>query len=190
MNVYNLIEYSDNYSDCTGSLYQFKRQEPLDDNANLTIAGSSSFNYKPTLLGDATPEGGNAVSKNAKIVVPLKYISSFFRSLEIPLINSKNLIISNVAGDSTFKITKTELYVAVVTLNTEDNNKLLDGEFKRKVYWNEYKSKIEDVEQTANNTVFKRSLLDAKIPGVYRLFIFAFSDPALRIVIGNIFFHH
>ena len=75
------------------------------------------------------------------------------------------------------------MYVPVVTLNTEDNNKLnklLDTEFKRKVYWNEYKSKIEDVTQAANNTVFKRSLLDAKIPGVNRLFVAAFPDPALR----------
>ena len=45
MNMYNLIEYSDNYSDCTASLYQFKRQEPLDNNADLTIV-SSSFDYK------------------------------------------------------------------------------------------------------------------------------------------------
>ena len=159
MNMYNLIKYSGNYSDFTASLYQFKRQEPLDNNADLTIA-STSFDYKSKLLGDATAEDGNAVWKNAKIIVPLKYISSFFRSLELPLINtrlyielnySKNSVISNVAGDSTFKITKTELYVPLVTLNTEDNNKLnqlLDTEFKRKVYWNEYKSKIETITST------------------------------------------
>ena len=52
---------------------------------------------------------------------------------------------SDNAGASTFKITKTELYVLIITLKTEDNNKLnqlLDTEFKRTVYWNEYKSKI------------------------------------------------
>ena len=186
--MYNLIEYSDNHSDSTGSLYQFKRQEPLDNNANLTISGSSSFNYKLKLLGDATVEDGNAVWKNAKIIVPLKYISSFIRSLEIPLINtklyielnySKDSIISNVAGDSKFKITKTELYVPVVTLNTEDNdklNKLLDGEFKRKVYWNEYKLKIESITQAHNDNNFKRSLLDSKIPFVNKLFVIGFND--------------
>ena len=128
--------------------------------------------------------------ENAKIIVPFKYISSFFRSLEILLINtklyielnySKNSIISSLAGNSTFKITKTELYIPVVTLNTEDNNKLnqlLDT--KRKVFWNEYKIKIQDVTQTTNNTVFKRSLSDAKIPGVNRLVVAAFPDPALR----------
>ena len=174
----NLIEYSDNYSDSTASLYQFKIQEPLDNNADLAIEGSSSFKYKSNLLGNASGEGRTAVWKNVKIIVPLKYISSFFRSLEIPLINtklyielnySKNSIISNVEGDSTFKITKTELHVPVVTLNTEDNNKLnklLDGEFKRKVYWNGYRSKIETVTQAHNDNSFKRSLLDDKIPGV------------------------
>ena len=89
MNMYNLIEYSDNYSDSTASLYQFKRQEPLDNNADLTIAGSPSFKYKSNLLGNAIVENNNAVWKNAKIIVPLKYISSFFRSLEMPLINTK-----------------------------------------------------------------------------------------------------
>ena len=84
--MYNLIEYSDNYSDSTASLYQFKRQETLDNNRfNISI---SSFDYKSKLFGDTTPEGGNAVWKNANIIVALKYISSFIRSLEIPLIQN------------------------------------------------------------------------------------------------------
>ena len=82
------------------------------------------------------------------MIVPLEYISSFFRSLELPLINTKlyiqlnytkNSVISDNAGASAFKITKTELHVPVVTLKTEDNNKLnqlLDTEFNRTVYWN------------------------------------------------------
>ena len=77
MYISNLIEYSDNYSDYIASLYQFKRQEPLENNTNLTINGSSSFKYKSGLLGNAAREGGHAVWKNAKIIVPLKYISSF-----------------------------------------------------------------------------------------------------------------
>ena len=186
--MYNLIKYSDNYSDSTASSYQFKRQEPLDDNADLTIEGSSSFKYKSNLLGNATEEDGNAVWKNAKIIVPLKYISSFFRSLELPLINTKlyiewnyfkSSVISNNVGDSTFKITKTELYVPVVALNTEDNNKLnqlLDSEFKRKVYWNEYKSKIETIGQLLIDNNYERTLLDAKIPGVNRLFVMCFNN--------------
>ena len=139
-------------------MYHFKRQEPLANNAILTT-DSSSFEYKSNSLGDSTEEGNNAVWKNAQIMVPLKYISSFFRSIELPFINTKLYIqlnytrysvISNVAGNTTFKITKTELYVPVVTLKTKDNNKLnqlLDIRFKRTVYWNEYKGKIETVTQ-------------------------------------------
>ena len=96
---------------------------------------------------------------------------------------SKNSIISNEAGESTLKITKTELYVPVVTLNTEDNNKLnklLDTKFKRKVYWNEYKSKIESITQAHIDNAFKRSLLDAKIPGVNRLFVIGFNGSVVN----------
>ena len=71
--MYNLIEYSDNYSDSTASLCQYKRQEPLAYNADLTVDGSSSFKYKSDLLGNATPEGGNAVWKSAQIIVPLDH---------------------------------------------------------------------------------------------------------------------
>ena len=99
--------------------------------------------------------------------------------LYIELNYYKTSIISNLAGESTFKIIKTELYVPVVTLNTEDNNKLnqlLNTEFKRKVYWNEYKSKIESITQAHNDNNFKRSLLNAKIPDVNRLFAMGFND--------------
>ena len=78
MNVYNLIEYSDNYSDSTASLHHFKRQEPGLNNAELTINNSSSFKYKSGLLGNSTADGANRIWKNAKIIVPLKYISNFF----------------------------------------------------------------------------------------------------------------
>ena len=103
MNMYNLIEYSINYSDSTASLYQFKREEN-----NVDIMLTSLFKYKSNLSGNTIVEDGNAIWKNSKIIVPLKYISSFFRSLEMPLINtelyielnySKNSIISNVAGN-------------------------------------------------------------------------------------------
>ena len=139
--MYNLIECSDNYSDSTASLYQFKKQEPLANNANLTVNGSSSFKCKSDMLEDTTAEDGRVVWKNAQIIIPPKYISSFFRSLELPLINTKlhiqlndtkNSVISDAAGDSTFKIAKTEFYVPAVTLKIEDNNKLnqlLDTEF-------------------------------------------------------------
>ena len=77
MPMYNLLEYSDNYEDTTGSLYQFKRDEPPNNNGAVT-AETSSLKYKS--IDDVN---------GIKLVVPLKYISNFFRSLELPLVNCK-----------------------------------------------------------------------------------------------------
>ena len=89
MPMYNLIEYSDNYQDSPATLYQYKRDEPPANIANnLTVDNSSSFKYKVNLLGN--PVVANNVARlDVKIVVPLKYLSTFFRSLEMPLINCK-----------------------------------------------------------------------------------------------------
>ena len=90
MPVYNLIEYSDNYSDTSGSLWQFKRDDVSDTNAALTVGNSQSFKYKAALAGKtANTADGNSFAKNTKIFVPLKYLSNFWRSLEMPLINWK-----------------------------------------------------------------------------------------------------
>ena len=94
MPMYNLIEYLDNYADSSGSLYQFKRDEsPMNDAENpnnVALANLASFKYKASLLGKATDADGNDRSlKNTKIVAPLKNLSNFFRSLEMPLINCK-----------------------------------------------------------------------------------------------------
>ena len=51
MPMYNLIEYSDNYADTSGSLWLFKRDEPPVANANLAANNSDSFKYKTTLVG-------------------------------------------------------------------------------------------------------------------------------------------
>ena len=66
--MYNLIEYSDNYSDSTASLYRFRRQEPLENNANLTVAGSSSFKYKSNLLGYPSNSIVNNNGKTQKLL--------------------------------------------------------------------------------------------------------------------------
>ena len=89
MHMYNLLEYSDNYEESSGSLYQFKRDEQnLNNDGNIVNVpdASSSFKYKSNLLGKANNNGS---LENARIVVPLKYINNFFRSLEMPLINCK-----------------------------------------------------------------------------------------------------
>ena len=89
MPMYNLIEYSDNYQDSSATLYQYKRDEPPDDTANdLTVNNSSSFEHKVNLLSNPVIDGRIA-RLNVKIVVPLKYLGNFFRSLEMPLINCK-----------------------------------------------------------------------------------------------------
>ena len=120
------------------------------------------------------------------MVAPLKYLSNFFRSLEMPLINckiylelnwSKNCVMSNIAGATTFQITSTKLYVSVVTLSTKDNanlKKQLNEGFKRSFYWNEYKSKEET--KGANNQTFTRFPLDASFQGVNRLFVLDFNN--------------
>ena len=88
--MYNLIEYSDNYSDTSGSLWQFKRDEVPNNDADLSIDNSESFKYKAAIVGKtADAAGGNTFVKNTKIVVPLKYLSRFWRSLEMLLINCK-----------------------------------------------------------------------------------------------------
>ena len=74
MAMYNLLEYSDNYQDSTGSLYQFKRDEPLDDNANVAN-NTTSLVYKSKLISGTDDNNVN----NVKLVVPLKYICNFFR---------------------------------------------------------------------------------------------------------------
>ena len=73
---------SDNYSDTSGSLWQFRRDEVPHNNAKLNANNSQSFKYKAALLGKTTnAAGGNIFVKDIKIVVPLKYLSNFWRSL-------------------------------------------------------------------------------------------------------------
>ena len=90
MPMYNLIEYSNNYQDSSATLYQYKRDEPPEDDAvaDLTADNSSSFKYKINLLGNPVV-ANNVARRNAKVFVPLKYLSNFFGSLEMPLINCK-----------------------------------------------------------------------------------------------------
>ena len=86
MPMLNLIKYSDNVSDASGSLWQFERDEIIG-NINLTNNNSSSFKYKSNLFGDTVEDGANRKKEIIKIAVPLKYLSNFWRSLEMPLIN-------------------------------------------------------------------------------------------------------
>ena len=83
MPVYNLIEYSDNYFDTSGSLWQFKKDEIIS-NVNVTNNNDApSSKYKASIIGDTRDNGAK---NKVKIAVPLKYLSNFWRSIEMPLI--------------------------------------------------------------------------------------------------------
>ena len=114
MPMYKLIEYSGNYSDTSWSFWQFKRDE-IEGNNNLSVDNLSSFKYKPNIIGDLI----KAWTRNrVKIVVPLRYLNNFWRSLEIPLINCKvelslkwykNCMFSSAGDNATFTITDANL---------------------------------------------------------------------------------
>ena len=137
MPMHNLIEYSDNYSKTSGSLWQYYKEDPND---NLTA--SESFKSKVKITGN-TPASGN--TEDVEIIVSLKYLSHFWRILEMPLINcevnliltwSKDCVITNSTDEGKFAITETKLYVPAVTLSTKDNEKLLQqlkSDFKKQL---------------------------------------------------------
>ena len=89
MPMYNLIEYSDNYSDTSGSLWQFKRDglNVNDINAALTNDNAPSFKYKARIIGNI---GADGRKNGVKIAAQLKYLSNFWRSLEISLTKMYN----------------------------------------------------------------------------------------------------
>ena len=122
----NLIEYSDSYSKTSGSLWQYYKDVP-----NNNLANSELSKFKVKITGKTSDDGN---TKDVEIIVPLKYLSKFWRTLEMRLINcevaliltwSKDCIITNSMGEGKFTITETKLYVPVVTLSTKDNAKLL-----------------------------------------------------------------
>ena len=173
MPMYNLIEYSDNYSKTSGSLWQYCKEIPaVNDNGDIVnfdgANTTDSFNFKTKITGQTAADGNNGKITgrvNVEIIVPLKYLSNIWRALEMLLINCKIEIIldwsgncviiyTNVANQvSTFTITETSLYVSVVTLSTEDSSKLLlqsKNGFKRTITWNKYLAKPELLAQNAN----------------------------------------
>ena len=182
--------YSDNYQDSSATLYQYKRDEPPEDDAvaDLAVDNSDSFKYKIKLLGNVTDVAGAAADArrlNVKVVVPLKYLSNFFRSLEMPLVNckiklnltwKKECVLSTGAGEPVFIINDTKLYVPIVALSKEDNKDFIKQQnkgFKRSIYWNQYKTKEIDGDADAN--VFKYINLDPSFQGVNKLFFMAYS---------------
>ena len=194
MPMYNLIECSDNYAKTTGSLWQYCKDIPARNNANNAIIAFDVNNVTDSFKSKAkiTGQTGNNGTKDVEIMVPLKYLSNFWRTLEMPLINCEVSLIltwsSNcvliATGDqnqhATFAITDTKLYVPVVTLSTKENTKFLHqlkSGFKRVTNWNKYLSKPELLAQNPN----LNHLVEPSFQGINRLFVLAFENVDVRI---------
>ena len=155
---YNFIEYCDDH-----------------------LANSKSFKSKIKITGN-TPAAGN--TKDVEIIEPIKHLSNFWRTLEMPLINcevnliltwSKDCVITNSADEGKFAITETKLYVLVVTLSTKDNEKLLQqlkSGFKKTIRWNKYESSIKTFPQNR----YLNYLINPIFQGLNRLFVLSFGN--------------
>ena len=96
---------------------------------------------------------------------------------------TKYSVLCNQNQNSIFQITNCEMYIPVVTLNTENNSKLselLSKGFERTVVWNEYKSKIEGVTIPQNDNIFRRTTLDVSFQGVSKLFAAAYETDDIK----------
>ena len=198
MSMYNLLEYSKNYRKTIGSLYNYYRDElsdDADDNNfdNIKVVNSNTFKYKNKIIGntynvDAGAQGygvNKNVTQEVELAIPLKYIGSFWRALNIPLIScevslelkwDKNCVITSLEQrdiGATLGITDCKLYVPAVTLSKDDEIKLLTNlksGFKREIIWNKYRSQM--TTEAINNDL--NILIDPTFTNVNRLFVLAY----------------
>ena len=141
----------------------------------MTIDNFQSFKYKAALVGKtANHNNGKSFVEDTKIVVPLNYLSNFWRSLEIKFkfIRSKfdlelnwieDCILSSARNCAKCEIADAKLHVLIVTLSSKDSANLarqLNEGFKRSVYWNSYETKpakvIEKLTKTYMNYLMHR----------------------------------
>ena len=217
--MYNLLEQRKKYKKTIGSFWNYYRDEPNNpptDNYNADpITNSESFKYKSSITGITSnanndiEQGNTKAKKNLKIVVSLKYLSTFWRKLDVFLINceisltltwSKNCVLTDIKTqtaaaaqggnpareridaptNATFKITDTKLYVPVVTLSTKDDNNFLE-QLKSgfKRTIKWNKYRSEMTNQTKTNHL--NYLIDATFTKVNRLFVFSFEKEEDRI---------
>ena len=169
-------------------------------NTNYSIKNPKPFDYKTSITGKL--EGSNVEKYDFEIAVPLKLLSNFWGTLNIPLINyevsltltwSENCVITSksareadtdadpaVAGinnptNAVFKIIDCKLYVSVVTLSAENNTKLLEQlktGFKRTITWNKYRSEMSN--HTKNNNL--NYLIDPTFTNANRLSVLSFEN--------------
>ena len=126
-------------------MWQYYRNDPHD-----ILTNSESFKFKINITGK-TPAA--RITKNVKIAVSLKYLSNFWRTLEMLLINceinlvftwSEIILFPLQLEKKKFAITDTK-DVPLLTLSTQDNAKLLEqwrSGFKRAINWNKCQSKV------------------------------------------------
>ena len=171
MPMYNLIEYSKNYRKTTGSLWNYYRDELNDDTndvifPNKDVINSESFKYMTSItrsthdvdaktsnaegneINNPDYDPNKAGKKEVEIAVPLKYLSNFLRTLDIPLSNcevsliltwSRECVITSMEKrvrtnrlrdtspkKAAFQITDIKLYVPVVTLSTGNDKRILE----------------------------------------------------------------
>ena len=167
MPMYNLIEYSNNYSKTSGSLWQYCKEIPAINNNGAIVYfngvnATDSFNFKTKITGQTNDNG----IIDVEIMVPLKYLSIFWRTLEMPLINCEiELILTWLRN--------------CVIISTDINAKLLPqlkSCFKRTTSWNRYLAKPEILAKNAN----LNHLIEPSFQGVNRLFVLAFENDAQR----------
>ena len=188
MPLHNLREYSKNYRKTTGRLWSYYR----DQRSNPLSTNSESFKYKTSIAGntynadgdDDNYDANKVGKKETEIVIPLKYLSNFWRSLDIPLINceveiiltwSKNCGLADMTAANNpptrleFQIKDTKLYVPAVTLSKENDIKFsekLKLGFKNIIKWNKYRSQM-IIQNIKNNLNY---LIDPTFTNVNRLF--------------------
>ena len=188
MPMYNLLEYSKNYKKTTGSLWNYYRDQPRKP----LSTNSEFFKYKTSITGNtynADDDDANRAGKNeTEIVIPLKYLRNFWRSLNIPLISceveiiltwTKNCVLADMTVANNpptgleFQIKETKLYVMVVTLSKESDIKLLEkfkSGFKRTIKWDKYRSQM----TIWNNNNNFNYLIDPTFTNADRLFVLSF----------------
>ena len=131
--MYNLIEYTDAYSKTSGSLWPYYRDDQVFFGANNNNDNSNLFKFK-----EKTEETDNGDSKDVEIIVPLKYLCKFWKTLKMSLsdceINhilnwsASYFLVAGIVANQfpTFAITDKSFHGPVVTFSTQDNAKLLE----------------------------------------------------------------
>ena len=161
-------------------MWPWDERDEWDDNT----ADSNSFQFKSRLLNNTDGTG----TVNVEISIPLKYLTTFSRTLQMPLINceislilswSTNCIICEANRATTFATTDTKLYGPLATLLTQDNTKLLQqlkSGFKRTTNESKYQSKV----STQAQNQYLDNLIDPSFQGVNRFFALSFEINAVK----------